>query len=112
DDEGSALRHVPHGLSIIVGHHEISSRCLAEIKEPVVIYVKKSVQPLSCALAGCGIGWVNKKCYGFIVYVLFKIGQCIPFDKCNPVAQRDEVTDTPCQRRRVPSGGNAFAILA
>ena len=52
DGECSAFRHVPHGLSIIVGHHEIPGGCLAEVKEPVVIYVKKAVQPFPALLPG------------------------------------------------------------
>ena len=112
DAECSAFRHVPHGLSIIVGHHEIPDRRLAEVKESVMIYVKKTVQPFPCALAWRSIGGINKKCYGLVVYMIFKIGQCVPFDKCNTVTQGDKVTDTTCQCRRIPPGSNAFAILS
>ena len=60
DGEFSAFRHGPHGLCIIIGHHKIPGCCLAEVKELVVIYVKKAVQPFPCALAGCSIGGAMK----------------------------------------------------
>jgi hypothetical protein len=52
DGECSAFRHVPHGLSIVVGHHEIPDRRLAEVKEPVVIYVKKRYSLFPALLPG------------------------------------------------------------
>jgi hypothetical protein len=67
DGECSAFRHGLHALCIIIGHHKIPGCSLAEVKELVVIYVKKAVQPFPCTLAGCGIGGVNEKCYGLVV---------------------------------------------